>query len=270
LLATLRGQEQARTSPIYIEYLNNSRTPNYAEFLAHHRGRQRGQMQAIRMGEYIGLRYGITQPSDPFEIYDVVKDPQQQANLADSEVGRDLQSQAQRTVRSMRRPDAEAKRPYDQEPMPAVTPSAVVPGIHWQAYAKTGVAYVPRLDDLTSIAQGTSPRPDPAVSPQPGTAILFSGFLTVAEEGVYQMALTCDGGALLRLHDATVIDADAGYHAGTAVQAEVRLQAGSHPFRLYYANHGGASPQLAWRWSRAGEAMQEIPLTAFAYAAAGK
>ena len=71
--------------------------------------------------------------------------------------------------------------------------------------------------------------------------ITFSGFITVARGGEYTIYLKRDSGALLRMHEATVID-DYFRHTGGEVSGSIRLQAGRHRFRLYYRR--GSGPRL--------------------------
>ncbi|WP_240488301.1 sulfatase-like hydrolase/transferase [Arenibacter certesii] len=70
---------------LYGEYFNNSETPSYADFEISKRGRKRGQMQFIRIGDYKGVRYNIeSHNSTPYEIYNVVTDERERVNLASS------------------------------------------------------------------------------------------------------------------------------------------------------------------------------------------
>jgi arylsulfatase A-like enzyme len=266
LVPALRGQELKRKTPVYIEYDQRGKTPNYAEFAANHRNRVRDQMQAIRIGDFMGVRYGIVSATEPFEIYNVATDPQQTKNLANesSETGA-LQRQMQDTVRSIRRPDAAAKRPYDEELQPAAKPENTAPGIEWRAFEQAS-PWVPRLDEMAPSSRGMQPRPDLAVSPRKNdVALLFAGYIEVPQNGEYTFHLTADTCALLRIHDATVIDADFGHAPGSEVSGAVRLQAGKHPFRLYYSRRAAGEPQLSLQWSRAVLPKQDIPATAFSH-----
>ncbi|MDR3402265.1 MAG: sulfatase-like hydrolase/transferase [Chthoniobacter sp.] len=267
LVPTLKGQEQKRAVPIYVEYFMKGKTPGYAEFLPSHRNRLRNQMQAIRVGDFMGVRYGISAAADPFEIYNVVTDPQEATNLAEtSSEYAALQRQFHDIVPSMRRPDASAPRPYDAELQPAVKPATTASRVEWRAFVQAS-PWVPRVDDTKPSAQGTSPRPDLAVSPRANdVALLFSGYIEVPEDGEYRFHVTADTGALLRIHDATVIDADFGYQPGSEVTGAVRLQAGRHPFRLYYARRQAGEPRLTLQWSRNDGPKQDIPATAFSHA----
>ncbi|MEI9898381.1 MAG: PA14 domain-containing protein [Chthoniobacter sp.] len=125
---------------------------------------------------------------------------------------------------------------------------------------------MPRLDDAVPTAHGTSLRPDLAVSPRSNDiALLFTGYLEAPADGEYRFHVTTDTGALLRVHDATVVDADFGYAPGSEATGAVRLQAGRHPFRLYYARRHAGEPRLTWQWSRDGQPQQDIPASAFSH-----
>jgi arylsulfatase A-like enzyme len=266
LVPALRGQPLKRTAPVYIEYNQKGKTPNYPEFVAGHRNRVRNQMQAIRLGDFKGVRYAIAGPTDPFEIYNVVTDPEETRDLAKEGGAYDaLQRQLQAAATSNRRADQSAARPYDDELLPAAQPANTAPGIDWRAF--DGAApWVPKLDGLSPSASGTQPRPTLGVtSRQDDVALFFSGYLEAPEDGEYTFHLTTDTGALLRLHEATVIDADFGYRAGSEATGKVRLRAGKHPFRLYYARRQAGTPQLTLQWSQTGQAKQDIPAAAFSH-----
>jgi arylsulfatase A-like enzyme len=273
LVPTLRGAGEQKTKPIYIEYFQKGKTPAYPEFLAAHRGRERDQMQAIRIGDLMGVRYDIASATEPFEIYNVMTDPQQAKNLATASLEyAAIQQQMQNGVRWMRRPDPDAKRPYDQELAPAEHPEKVAPGVEWRSYEQAS-PWVARLDDVTPTRHSVQSRPIIVLPPvlRPGTqardfSMLFTGYLKVPADGEYTFHLKADKGALLRIHDATVIDADFGYQPGTEKSGAIRLQAGLHSFRLYYAHRGSGTPTLEWQWSRPASPKEEIPTEAFVYA----
>ena len=70
-------------------------------------------------------------------------------------------------------------------------------------------------------------------------------------------------GALLRIHEATVIDADFGYAGGQERSGGIRLQAGLHPFRLYYVHGTQGAPSLKISWSGPGLTKETIPDAVF-------
>lgn len=264
LLPTLRGAGTQQPSNLYFEYAVAGKTPNYPEFAAAHRGRIRQQMQALRLGDYIGVRYNIQSHADPFEIYNILADPQEIHDLGHDPAHAVLQQQMHDMVLGLRRPDGEAPRPYDNELVPAVHPPHAAPGTAWRAVAQAA-PWVAHFDDLPALATGISARPAASVSKRPDVGILFSGYINVPTAGDYTFSLATDSGALLRLHEATVIDADFGYQPGTERSGTIRLQAGQHSFHLYYSRRAGHAPLLDLKWSHDGAPAQEIPAKAFSY-----
>lgn len=93
LLPTLRGTGGQDPSRLYFEYFVDGKTPAYPQFAAAHQGRVRQQMQALRLGDYMGVRTNIARHSDPFEIYNVVKDPEEIHNLGNDPAFALLQQQ---------------------------------------------------------------------------------------------------------------------------------------------------------------------------------
>ena len=260
LMPTLTGQSGQKTSTIYSEYFYNGKTPSYLEFDPSHRGRIRGQMQVLRIGDFVGVRYNIKNQSDDFEIYDIVHDPEEIKNLAQEKPA--LENQMKETVLQIRRPDPAAPRPYDKELVPPDAPVKTIPGIQWQAYEQA-FPWLPKEDFLPASASGTGPLPDVALLPRKtDVAILYSGFLKVPADGTYTISLAAGGKALLRIHDATVIDEDFGYTGGTR-QGDINLKAGLHAFRLYYMPEAGKAPSLDFQWGVKGAALQPVPADAF-------
>jgi hypothetical protein len=70
---------------------------------------------------------------------------------------------------------------------------------------------------------------------------------------------------LLRIHESTVVDADFGYKGGSEQSGTIRLQAGEHPFRLYYARRGDKTPLLNWSWSGPDIAKEPLPASVFSH-----
>ena len=265
LVPTLRGVGTQKPSRVYIEYFEGAKTPAYEEFLPSHRGRVRRQMQALRIGDFMGVRYNIASHADPFEIYNVATDPQQKNNLASDSAWAALQQQMHDTVLRVRRPDAGAPRPYDDELMPAVNVGNTIGGVTWRA-VNQALPWVANLDDVQPSATGICARPDLTVLPRRNdVGIEFSGYIQVPADGAYTFHLATDSGALLRIHEATVIDADGGYRAGSEAIGSIRLQAGHHPIRLFYARRQAGTPSLSLQWSSATLPREDIAATAFSH-----
>ncbi|HEX4086354.1 MAG TPA: sulfatase-like hydrolase/transferase [Chthoniobacteraceae bacterium] len=254
LIPTLTGRGKQAPSTIYVEYYFQGSTPGYQEFLPAHRNRQRNQMQVLRLGDFLGVRYNIRKQSDDFEIYDIPKDPQESTNLAATMPA--LDQEMKTDVLQLRRPDASAPRPYDQELVPAVPAVKTVSGVDWRRY-EGNFPWVPKADFMTPSESGTA---SGLAVPEKEGAMLFTGYINAPADGAYTFSLRSDTGALLRIHNATVIDEDFGYPAGTERDGMIRLCAGLHPFRLYYRHAGPSAPALRFQWSVNGAAPSDVPL----------
>jgi arylsulfatase A-like enzyme len=261
LVPTLTGAGAQRAPTVYVEYNHDGTTPAYAEFQPAKRGRTRNQMQMIRLGDYVGVRYQAASHANDFEIYNAVSDPKQTANLAGSKGA--LQQQMKNRVLQLRRPSAGAPRPYDNEYVPGATASSVTTGLNYRAF-EGNYPWVPDFANLTSVAQGVATGIDLAVRTRDyNIGLLFTGYINVPDDGNYTFYLTADTRAFLRLHDASVIDADFGYTGGTERSGTIKLAAGRHPIRLSYARGSGGTPALTLKWSGPGIAKQSIPATAW-------
>jgi arylsulfatase A-like enzyme len=258
LVPALTGRGVQKPSIGYVEYFEGSKTPAYHEFEPVRRGHERKQMQAIRLGELMGVRYGIQSHADPFEIYNVVTDPKQTQNLAPKQP--QLEARMRDAVLRLRRPSPAAKRPYDNEPVPPLTPVRTASGVEMRTFAQ-GTLWLARLEDLTPVATRSVSFPSVLNHNGDGvqTDVLFTGYIEAPADGDYTFALPTRSTALLRIHDATVIDAGFA-QASAEASGTIKLKAGKHPFRLYWRS-GAAPPSL--EWSSATIAKQAVPESAF-------
>jgi arylsulfatase A-like enzyme len=257
LLPELTGRGNRSASTIYVEYSNNSPTPNHEDFMPSRRGQPRRQMQMLRAGDFVGVRQNIQSHGDDFEIYDVAKDPGQRRNLARS-MG-DLQKRFKDRVLQIRRPNSTAPRTYmDSLAIPAVAPSsATVPGLEMQVIPNAvpwPVASLTAKQESRSMV-GAPHSAEPAI----GTAygLIFSGWLKVPNEGSYAFSLPDGCRAILKLHEATVLDTDRGDGSNT-----VKLAAGFHPL-FFSAAMKENSPAPELRWAAEGKEAAPVPAEAF-------
>jgi uncharacterized sulfatase len=263
LLPLLTGESEQHGGEVYIEYSQGGQTPDYEEFHASHRGQQRGQMQVLYLDGYKGVRYDIQSAEDDFRIYDTRQDPGETNDLAGSgDQFELLQQRMKDRVLQLRRPDTSAGLPYDEVPVPALdVPDDRTPGLRYRAFE----AATPWVSEVHTLKQspaesGITEGFDLGVRTRDKHIVLeFAGLLEVPESGVYTFALQTDRGALLQIHDATVIDADKGYDPGSEITAEIRLEEGYHPVQLVYvgAEEEGA-PSLQLQWSGPGFSKQYI------------
>lgn len=259
LLPELTGRGKQEESLVYSEYYEGGKTPSFDEFNSKHRNRTRNQMQLIRMGDHVGVRYDIQSAEDDFEIYNVVNDPQETKNLAVQMTM--LQRQMKARVLQVRRPDTAAHRPYDEALIPAVTKQRVAPGIAWKTYASKA-PWVPKVSGLLITAKGGAVDPEAALTAA-NELVVVEGYLKIPTDGTYHFYLSNKGKAILRLHQALLFDEDYGYRSGEVRQASVQLKAGLHPFTYYYRASVGEEPGMHWQWEGPHITKQDIPAEVF-------
>jgi hypothetical protein len=214
-------------------------------------------MQMLRAGDLVGVRYHIQTHEDDFQIYDVVKDPAQRRNLASSMS--DLQQRFKDRVLQVRRPNSTAPRSYmDSHAMPAAVPPApTAPGLEMQliphpvpwpvasSAAKQESRVMVAAPQAAELAIGTA------------HGLIFSGWLKVPTEASYTFSLPDGCRAIMKLHEATVLDTDRGDGGGP-----VKLAAGFHPLFLSAAiKEKSPAPELRW----AAESKEAVPVPAEAF-----
>jgi hypothetical protein len=267
LLPSLLDKGEQPASHIYVEYFQGGKTPAYDDFLPEHQGRRRNQMQMLRIGDTVAVRYDIKDKNDDFEIYDVVKDPQQKNNLAGKSGVADLQQKLKNRALRSRVPNSTAVRPYDDAPVPAVGARIKSEGLQSGLVRKTYTGdfpWVPELRTLTASKEGVTDMPEVgADSGNDFDGMYFEGYIKAPEKGEYTFYLTANGSGLLRMHDAAVIDAGQGYFANAPKSGSIRLKAGLHPFRLYHTKSGSRKPNLKMEWSGPGFSRETIPAEVF-------
>jgi hexosaminidase len=94
-------------------------------------------------------------------------------------------------------------------------------------------------------------------------AIVFSGYLSVPEDGTYTFFLTSDDGSRLFIGDVEVVDND-GLHGTMEMRGQIILQAGIHPVRVeYFQGRGFQDLQLDYQGP--GFARRPLPAAAFSH-----
>jgi len=236
LLPSLTGEGTQETPTTYVEYQVGGRTPDYRDFAPKHRRAMRGQMQAVFLEGYKGLRRNIQGSDDDFQIFDLSADPSERRDLAESSPKfRDLQQQMKDRVLRLRRPNRSAPRPYDGAPMPALPGRTTEAGVDF-AFLAGEFPWVP----VIGTGQGTRGEADGFEIEIPAAgAVEVSGYLEVPEDGEYAFKLTAPDAAVLHVHQALVVDGDTPGEDGGTLTATARLEAGLHPFRLRYLSAGG-------------------------------
>jgi hypothetical protein len=239
LVPSLTGKGIQAESLIYSEYSEGGKTPDFKAFEASRRGRKRGQMQMIRLGDFVGVRYDIKSADDDFEIYDIVSDPKETTNLASIPSCNELQVQMKAKSLQARKADLEAPRPYDKAEIPAVEIlDKTYPGLSWKFF-KGNFPYVVSETGLTEVSNGISKHLGEEVPKARPGMTLYEGFIKVQSDGEYSFSLQASGKAYMRIHEAELIDADFGYQSVSQETERVYLKAGYHPVKIYYLREAG-------------------------------
>jgi arylsulfatase A-like enzyme len=270
LLPTLTGVGMQRASTIYVEYDVGGTTPDYPEFEPSRRGATRNLEHVVYLDGYKGVRYNVVSNGDDFQIYDSGKDAKETTNLATtSSYFMSLQQRMKERILQMRRPLADAPRPFDGDLVPPDTTPDLVTGVDYKAF-EGEFPWVPDFATVVAATQGSSREIDLTVRTRnDNIGLLYSGYILVPADGEYTFYLTADSRAFLRIHDASVLDADFGYVGGTEVSGSINLMAGRHLFRLSYARGTGGAPVLSLQWSSASITRQAIPPNALLHQGAG-
>jgi len=228
LLPTLTQKGTQITHPIYVEYEVGGTTPKYPEFAKKQRGRKRGQMQTIRIGDLKALRYNIKSANQPFEVYNVVKDPNESTDLAGQPGIPDQQFWLDAVSRQHGK-NLSAKRPYDSL---AVAPVKAASSDHFTLRCQASQSpYAAWLSSTTSGKKVTTLATDNTT----GTC-QFEGVFNAPKDGTYTFSMPKGVNGILYLHDILTLDTDSPQP--TVTTGAIKLKAGSHPFRLSIRNHG--------------------------------
>ncbi|QDH80537.1 sulfatase-like hydrolase/transferase [Echinicola soli] len=257
LLPSLTGKGKQEASQIYVEYAQGGKVPEYAEFLEAHQGKKRGQMQMLRQGNMVGVRYNIKGHGDDFEIYEVTKDPQQGNDLAaDNEA---LQTTFKATVLRNRIIDKQAPRPYDEALVPSMVVDKPKNGLVAKTYSVNS-AWIPKVSLKAVSSKKVKSLAINKVSTK-GNLVMWQGYLAVPEDGKY--TFSADRGRshfFMRIHDIGVLDGN--YATDHSPEGTVHLQKGLHPVKIYYLKETRNTP-LNLFWTDADGNKQEIPAGAW-------
>ncbi len=257
LVPSLTGHGEQSRGIVYSEIRSPSKTPNFPEFEPARRGRSCGQMQTVLIGDYKGIRLDIKNHQSRFEVYHTLNDPKETTNLA-GKPNTPTQQQFQAVVLRSRRIDPIVNRPYDGALIPALAEQTTRSGLFRNGYAGT-FDWVPQFNHERPTRRNLVAGLEASFGAQQ-----FVGYLRVPKSGVYQFALTTDGRAVVRLHDALLIDADSQYQPGSkAPSGQIALQAGLHPLQINYLAATDA-PLLSLLWQVPGEEMKPVPNSQFA------
>lgn len=245
---------------LYGEYFNNSKTPSYSDFEVSKRGRKRGQMQFLRIGNYKGVRYDIEDHfNTPFEIYNVVTDERESINLASSMP--QLQQEMLNKVLQIRKRST-SNRPYDKELIPSVTLLSPKNGLLKNVY-KGKHQWVPNFQLLTPEHKGISSGVEMDESePVSETGLFYTGYIKIPKDGAYTIYLESASNIHVMLHDIHLLNNDYNYSKGEIAE-KVYLASGFHPIRIYYQQNDTMTPFITLKIEGPGITKTAIPKSMF-------
>jgi hypothetical protein len=109
-------------------------------------------------------------------------------------------------------------------------------------------------DVLASPAASSGVMPAPSIRLAPDEdhfGYVFSGYLDVPEDGIWDFTLVSDDGAVMDIDGTRVVDND-GSHSAIAAFGRIPLKKGLHPYRLIYLeDYEGQA--LFWTWRAPGQ-----------------
>ncbi|MEG1227599.1 MAG: sulfatase-like hydrolase/transferase [Flavobacterium sp.] len=248
LLPSLTGKGKQEQSLIYVEYFENGKTPDFKNDNSTHKNRKRGQMQMIRMGNFSGVRYDIKSAEDNFEIYDVVNDPKETNNLAVKPEFQNMQLQMKASVLQTRHADVEAPRPYDDALIPAAKISGKLLSGFKQEFFSGDFPWVVSDKGLKAQSSQISTSLNGKAETTKTGMILYKGYIKVPADGKYSFSLKTSGKAYMRLHNASLFDADFGYQSNKELIQEVNLKEGYHPVSIYVLKQSNTNESITIKW----------------------
>lgn len=248
LLPSLTGKGKQEQSLIYVEYSENGKTPDFKNDNSTHKNRKRGQMQMIRMGNYSGVRYDIKSAEDNFEIYDVVNDPKETNNLAVKPEFENMQLQMKASVLQTRHADVEAPRPYDDALIPAAKISGKLLSGFKQEFFSGDFPWVVSDKGLKAQSSQISTSLNGKAETTKTGMTLYKGYIKVPADGKYSFSLKTSGKAYMRLHNASLFDADFGYQSNKELIQEVNLKKGYHPVSIYVLKQSNTNESITIKW----------------------
>ncbi len=229
LVPNLLGQAEKHSHPyLYFEYeFSDTWAQPATEEVIAHKGKIRGQQQMVRIGDFTGVRTQIKKTDDPLRLYNLANDPHEDHDLSHDPSHAELLAQMRDLLVTARRPDPDAKRPYDNAPMPAVNVNGLVAG---HLARSTFEGEWPWTPDFGALHATKTDRSEGLVVPE-GLAtpygLEFSGYLKVPSDGEYTFMASSDLAVHLWLHDAEVLSSEKV--DGKAIKAEVRLRRRAAP-----------------------------------------
>ena len=115
------------------------------------------------------------------------------------------------------------------------------------------------------VSRGTMPTPSIAGAPDADHfGYVFTGYIDVPEEGLWEFALRSDDGSILEIDGRLAVNND-GSHSDYTATGQIALRKGLHPFRLVYLEDYEGQV-LGWGWKApSSDKFENIPEAIFYY-----
>ena len=155
-------------------------------------------------------------------------------------------------------------RAFPIEYLPAVSAGSLKQGCTY-TYHSGAFMKVDHVSASPVVSRGILPEPSiKGATDEDHFGFVFTGYLDVPEDGLWEFAVTSDDGAVLELDGQLVVNGD-GSHANYKATGHVGLRKGLHAFRLrYLEDYEGQNLEWAWKYPST-EDFKAIPQSAIYY-----
>lgn len=152
------------------------------------------------------------------------------------------------SVLQTRHANAEAPRPYDDALIPATKISGkLLSGFKQEFFAGDFPWVVSEKGLKPQSSKLSTSINDKAETAKTGM-ILYKGFIKVPVDGKYSFSLKTSGKAYMRLHNASLFDADFGYQSNKELIQDVNLKEGYHPVSIYLLKQSKNNETITVKW----------------------
>ena len=144
---------------------------------------------------------------------------------------------------------------------PAVSVASPQPGCRY-TYHRGNFLRTAQVAASPVVSRGILPEPSIDGAPdEDHFGFIFSGYLDVPEEGLWEIAVTSDDGTVLEIDGTLAVNAD-GSHSNSTATGFIGLQKGMHAFTLKYLEDYEGQ-HLDWKW-RGPSSVTFVPIPASA------
>lgn len=155
-------------------------------------------------------------------------------------------------------------RAFPIEYLPAVSVGSLKQGCSY-TYHRGTFMKVDHVSASPVVSRGVLPEPSiKGATDEDHFGFVFTGYIDIPEDGLWEFAVTSDDGAVLELDGQLVVNGD-GSHANYKATGHVGLRKGLHAFRLrYLEDYEGQNLEWAWKYPST-EDFKAIPQSAIYY-----